>query len=77
MNKFNQDTLQSNSITSKHIRRDLVSQNGCHLTLLFSHTPTPQLQKDVAIMLLAAFEKRKYPKHQPENELELKDPFIV
>lgn len=45
-----QPTVQTN--------REVITTNGCKVTLEFSPQPNPQVMHDIAEMLLASFEKR-------------------
>jgi len=44
--------------------RDMTTSNGCKVTLVFSPKSNPQARRDVAGMLLAAFERRRSNNHE-------------
>ena len=39
--------------------REVITSNGCKATLEFRATSNPQVERDVAEMLIAAFEKKR------------------
>lgn len=44
---------------SVHTPNTMITKNGCKVTLIFAGQSKPEIRKDVADMLLTAFEKRR------------------
>jgi len=44
--------------------REMTTSNGCNVTLVFSPKSNPQARREVAGMLLAAFERRRSNNHE-------------
>lgn len=44
--------------------RQMITTNGCKVTLEFSPISNPQINRDVAEMLLAAFQKKRSMNHE-------------
>ena len=50
--------------TSVQQCREVRTTNGCKVTMVFRPQSNPQVRKDVAGMLLAAFERRRSNNHE-------------
>lgn len=47
--------------------RQMTTSNGCKVTLEFSPFPNPQVNRDVAEMLLAAFQRKRSMNHEASS----------
>lgn len=47
--------------------RQMITSNGCKVTLEFSPISNPQINRDVAEMLLAAFQKKRSMNHEASS----------
>lgn len=54
-------------LPSVQASREVTTSNGCKVLLEFHSQPNPQVRRDVAEMLLAAFRKRRSVEHETSN----------
>lgn len=48
---------KNNKLSTVRVSREVMTDSGCGITMLFPEESDPQIRRDVAAMLLAAFEK--------------------
>lgn len=55
---------QMSTLPTVQTCRQMITSNGCKVTLEFSPSPNPQINRDVAEMLLAAFQRKRSMNHE-------------
>ena len=52
------------ALSSVQMPRDMITENGCHVSLCFREVDDPNVHREIARMLIAAFKKRRSSEHE-------------
>ena len=52
------------ALSSVQMPREITTENGCHVSLRFRKEEDPNIHREIARMLIAAFEKRRSSGHE-------------
>ena len=52
------------ALTSVQMPREIMTENGCHVSLCFRNEEDPNIHREIARMLIAAFKKRRSSEHE-------------
>ena len=66
MNERKLTNLDNSNIAlpSVQVSRELMTTNGCHVSMLFPGTENPRIHHEIAGMLIAAFVKKRSSDHE-------------
>ena len=52
------------ALSSVQMPREMTTENGCHVSLCFRDEEDPNIHREIARMLIAAFKKRRSSEHE-------------
>ena len=52
------------ALSSVQMPREMTTENGCHVSLCFRNEEDPNIHREIARMLIAAFKKRRSSEHE-------------
>ena len=52
------------ALSSVQMPREMTTENGCHVSLCFQDEEDPNVHREIARMLIAAFKKRRRSEHE-------------
>ena len=52
------------ALSSVQMPREMTTENGCHVSLCFRNEEDPNIHREIAGMLIAAFKKRRRSEHE-------------
>ena len=52
------------ALPSVQMPREMITENGCHVSLRFRDKEDPNIHREIARMLIAAFKKRRSSEHE-------------